>query len=130
MKNPYQNLWGTGNVGEGTRVAAFVDIGGKVGKNCIVGAFSFIPPGVEIEDDVFIAPHVCFTNDKKPKMGQDWIILKTIVKKGASIGANTTILPGIIIGEGSMIGAGSVVTKDVEPNTIVFGNPARFYKKI
>ena len=89
-----QNIWGTPDIGEGTKIAAFVEIGRgvKIGKNCKIQAFSFIPPGVEIEDNVFIGPHVCFTNDKYPP-SKNWE--KTIIKSGARIGANSTILPGI-----------------------------------
>lgn len=121
--NPYINIWGKGEIGEGTRLAAFTDIGGKVGKNCIIGCFVSIPPGVEIEDEVFIGPGVVFTNDKYPPSGKDnW--RKTIIRKRASIGANATILPGLTIGEGAMVGAGSVITKNVPANETWVGNPA------
>lgn len=120
------NLYGC-KIGKNCIIANFVEIGEDViiGDNCKIEAFSFIPTGVIIEDDVFIGPHTCFTNDKRPKIGSDWQVLKTIVKKGSSIGANSTILCGITIGENTMVGAGSVVTKDVAPNTTVAGNPAR-----
>ncbi len=83
-----------------------------------------------IEDDVFIGPNVTFTNDKYPRSKGEWKLLKTVVKKGASIGAGSVILPGITIGENAMVGAGSVVTKDVPPNAVVAGNPARVIKNI
>lgn len=120
------NLYGC-KIGKNCIIANFVEIGKDVviGDNCKIEAFSFIPTGVIIEDDVFIGPHTCFTNDKRPKIGDDWKVLKTIVKKGASIGANSTIICGVTINEGAMVGAGSVVTKDVLPNTTVAGNPAR-----
>lgn len=85
--------------------------------------FAFIPDGVEIEDDVFIGPHVCFTNDKfPPSHGKGWV--KTLVKRGASIGAGAIILPGLTIGGKAKIGAGSVVTKDIPAGEVWYGNPA------
>lgn len=110
-------------IGEGCTVHSHVWIvKANIGNNVRVQAFSFIPPGVTIEDDVFIGPRVTFTNDKHPP-SDDWS--ETLVKKGASIGAGAVILPGITIGENSMIGAGSVVTKDIPPNVVACGNPAR-----
>lgn len=122
-----QNIWGNPDIGKGTKIAAFVEIGRGViiGKNCKIEAFTFIPPGVEIEDNVFIGPHVCFTNDKNPKAQGKWEQKQTLIKRGASIGANSTILPGLIIGEGATLGAGSVLTKDLPPNETWVGNPAR-----
>ena len=80
---------------------------------------------MEIEDDVFIGPNVTFTNDKNPRVRGEWELLKTTVKKGASIGAGAVILPGITIGEYALVGAGAVVTRDVPPRAVVVGNPAR-----
>lgn len=133
-------------IGDNTKVWHLVQIrtGAKIGKNCIFGKSVYIGAnvtigdnvkiqnlvsvyqGVTIEDDVFVGPHVCFTNDLLPRAtNPDWEIVKTLVKKGSSIGANSTILCGITIGEYSMIGAGSLISKDVQPFTLVFGNPAR-----
>jgi acetyltransferase-like isoleucine patch superfamily enzyme len=117
-----------------TQIGSFVEVGNaKIGKYCRIGSFSFICDGVEIGDACFIAPHVCFTNDKNPSAAKaldkkDFIPLKTIVEDGVVIGANATILPGITIGMGSVIGAGSVVTKDVPAFEMWVGNPARKLK--
>ncbi|PCJ19190.1 MAG: N-acetyltransferase [Candidatus Cloacimonadota bacterium] len=130
----FTNLYGC-DIGDNTKVGAFVEIqkGSRVGKNCKISSHSFICEGVFIEDGVFIGHGVMFTNDKYPKSctndGQlakqsDWTLLKTYIKKGASIGSGSTILPGITIGENAVVGAGSVVTKSVEANTTVYGNPA------
>ena len=128
MKIPFQNFWGNYKIGKGTKIGAFVEIGNgvKIGSNCKIQAFVFIPPGVCIEDNVFVGPHACFTNYKHPDLKQEkWQIAKTLVKQGAVIGAGAIILPGITIGENSMVGAGSVVTKDMPPNETWCGNPAK-----
>ena len=128
----FVNIYGC-KIGKNCKIAAFVEIQKdvKIGNNCAIEAFAFIPTGVTIEDEVFIGPHVCFTNDKKPRaVNPGWKIIPTTVKKGASIGAGSIILCGITIGEKAMIAAGSVVTKDVPPNTLVSGNPAKVIKKI
>lgn len=113
-------------VPESTGVHSHVWIGDKVliGENCKIQAFTFIPNGVFIGNDVFIGPHVCFTNDKYAP-SDDWA--DTYVSDGVSIGANSTILPGITLGKGCRIGAGSVVTKNVPPGETWFGNPAKKY---
>lgn len=121
-----KGLWGEYEIGDNCVIGKFVEIGGaKIGNNCKIEAFAFIPPGVIIEDEVFVGPHVCFTNDKNPKAVGDWKITPTLVKKGASIGGNATIICGVTIGENALVGAGAVVTKDVPAGKTVVGNPAR-----
>lgn len=113
-------------IGKNCKIDAFVYIEEDVviGDNCKIRPFVFIPTGVTIENDVFVGPNVSFTNDKYPKVKGEWRLLRTRIKKGASIGANSIILPGITIGEDVLVGAGSVVTKDVPNGAIVAGNPA------
>lgn len=126
--HPEKSVILTENIGEGAKIHAPVWIGKdvKIGCRVKIQAFAFIPEGVTIEDDVFIAPGVVFTNDKYPPSGK-WS--EILVKKGASIGANATIVTGVQIGEKSMVGAGSVVTKNIPANEIWLGSPAKFYKK-
>jgi acetyltransferase-like isoleucine patch superfamily enzyme len=122
-------------LGDNTKVGAFVEIqqGVLIGRNCKVSSHTFICEGVTIEDNVFIGHGVLFINDKFPrsinedgsmKTGSDWILRPTLVKKGASIGTGAVILCGVTIGEDAVVGAGSVVTRDVSPNSVVVGNPA------
>jgi acetyltransferase-like isoleucine patch superfamily enzyme len=129
------NLYGC-KIGDDTKIGAFVEIqkNAFVGANVKIQAFAFIPEGVTIGDGVFIGPHATFTNDVYPRAinpdgslqeAEDWQVIPTTVEKGASIGANATILCGITIGEFAMIGAGAVVTKDVPPRKLVVGSPAR-----
>ena len=128
----FVNIFGC-KIGKNCKIAAFVEIqkGVTIGNNCAIEAFAFIPSGVTIEDDVFIGPHVCFTNDKKPKaVNPGWKIIPTVVKKGASIGAGSVIICGVTIGKNALVGAGSVVTKDVPPDTLVIGNPAKPVGKV
>lgn len=128
MLHETANIYDSAVIGEGTKVGAFAEIGRevKIGSNCSIGCSAFIPENVIVENDVFIGPHVVFTNDKyAPSDGRWRDMPPTIVESGVSIGANATILPNIKIGEGSRIGAGSVVTKDVPPQAVVIGNPAR-----
>ena len=120
-------------IGRNCKIDAFVYIeeGVIVGNNCKVRPFVFIPTGVTIEDDVFVGPNVTFTNDMYPKVKGNWQLLKTTIKQGAAIGANSVVLPGITIGKNALVGAGSVVTQDVPENAIVAGNPAKLkgYRK-
>ena len=129
------NLYGC-EIGKNTKIGAFVEIQKNVtvGKNCKVSSHSFICEGVTIEDEVFIGHSVTFINDSYPRAtapgGQlqtedDWKVEQTRVKKGASIGSGSTVLSNVVIGENAIVGAGSVVTRDVAPNTIVAGNPAK-----
>ncbi|PLY05612.1 MAG: N-acetyltransferase [Arcobacter sp.] len=109
----------------------YIDTQVNIGNNCKIQNSVSIYQGVTIEDDVFVGPNACFTNDKVPRaFDPDWKITSTLVKKGASIGANATIVCGITIGEYAMIAAGSVVTKNVEPYSLVMGNPAKHYKYV
>lgn len=137
---PPVNLYGC-RIGDNTKIGTFVEIQKNVtvGRNCKISSHSFVCEGVTIEDNVFIGHNVTFTNDLFPRATnpdgsmqteEDWNCLPTLVKNGASIGSSATILCGITIGENAVVGAGSVVTKDVPPNTIVAGNPASFLKYI
>ena len=131
----YVNLYGC-DVGENTKLGCFVEIqkNAKIGKNCKISSHSFICEGVTIEDNVFVGHNVTFINDLFPRATteggglqteEDWAVVPTLVKRGASLGSSSTLLCGITVGENAIVGAGSVVTKDVPPNTIVAGNPAR-----
>jgi len=136
----FVNLYGC-EIGENTKIGTFVEVqkGAKIGKNCKISSHTFICEGVTIEDDVFISHNVTFINDPYPRAtnegGQlqtekDWVCIPTLVKRGASIGSSVTLLCGVTVGERSIVGAGSVVTKDVPPDTIVAGNPARIMRKV
>lgn len=104
----------------------YVDVGVTIGNGCKIQNGVSIYNGVTLEDDVFVGPYATFTNDKVPRaFNRYWTIVPTLVKTGASIGANSTVVCGITIGEYAMVAAGSVVTKDVEPYSLVVGNPAR-----
>jgi acetyltransferase-like isoleucine patch superfamily enzyme len=134
------NLYGC-RIGAGTRIAAFVEIqkGAVIGRRCKISSHSFICEGVTIEDEVFVGHGVVFSNDKYPRAADaggalkrdgDWPLLRTLVKRGASIGSNASILPGITIGAGAMVAAGAVVTTDVPANTVVAGVPAKPVGKV
>jgi acetyltransferase-like isoleucine patch superfamily enzyme len=114
-------------IGKNCRVESFVYVeeGVTVGDDCKIKPHVYIPTGVVIENEVFLGPNVTFTNDKYPRAKGDWKLLKTIVRQGASIGAHSVILPGVRIGRGAVVGAGSVVTADVPDGVTVCGNPAR-----
>jgi acetyltransferase-like isoleucine patch superfamily enzyme len=136
----FVNLYGC-EIGDGSKIGTFVEIqkGAVIGKNCKISSHTFICEGVHIEDNCFIGHNVTFINDKYPRATNedgslqseaDWACVNTYVKKGVSIGSSATILCGVTIGENAIIGAGSVVTKDVPANTIVAGNPARVMRKV
>lgn len=128
-------------IGDNTKIGAFVEIqkNAKIGKNCKISTHTFICEGVTIEDNVFVGHNVTFINDKYPRATnpagrlqteKDWEIIPTTVKRGASIGSSATIMCGITIGENAIVGAGSVVTKDVPDNAIVAGVPARVLRGV
>jgi len=132
------NLYGC-KIGDHTKIGPFVEVqkNATIGKNCKVSSHSFICEGVTIEDEVFIGHGVTFTNDSYPRATtsvgklqttKDWKVEPTLVQRGSSIGSGATILPNVIIGERALVGAGSVVTRDVPPNSIVAGNPAKFVR--
>ena len=133
------NLYGC-SIGNNTKIGACVEVqkNAAIGENCKISSHTFICEGVVIEDDVFVGHGVMFINDTYPRAtsnGQlqteaDWAVEPTVVRKGASIGSNSTILSKVTIGENAIVGAGSVVTRDVPPNTIVAGNPARLIRAI
>lgn len=136
----FVNAYGC-SIGDNSKVGAFVEIqkGSSIGKNCKISSHTFVCEGVHIEDNCFIGHGVMFTNDLypratradgSPQTEEDWTMVETYIKKGASIGSNATIICGVTVGENALIGAGSVVTKNVAPNTIVAGNPAKFIKNI
>jgi acetyltransferase-like isoleucine patch superfamily enzyme len=134
------NLYGC-DVGDDTKIGAFVEIqkNAVVGRRCKISSHTFICEGVTIEDQVFIGHGVSFVNDMYPRAtaagghlqsDDDWVVQRTVVRKGASIGTGATILANITIGEGAIVGAGSVVTHDVPPGVIVAGNPARILRSV
>lgn len=138
--NSFINLYGC-KIDDGTKIGTFVEVqkNAFIGKNCKIQSHSFICEGVTIEDEVFIGHGVMFINDKYPRSTtesgglqteQDWKVEPTVIKHGASIGSNATILCGVTVGEGAIVGAGSVVIEDVPAKSIVAGNPAKFIRKI
>jgi acetyltransferase-like isoleucine patch superfamily enzyme len=138
--NAFTNLYGC-EIGDDSKIGTFVEIqkGARIGRRCKISSHSFICEGVTIEDEVFVGHNVTFTNDLFPRATRtdgslqtdaDWKCTPTLVKRGASIGSSATIVCGVTIGERAMVGAGAVVTKDVPPNTLVAGNPARVLRKL
>jgi acetyltransferase-like isoleucine patch superfamily enzyme len=136
----FVNLYGC-EIGDHSRVGTFVEIqkGAKIGRNCKISSHTFICEGISIEDEVFVGHHVVFINDQYPRATTengalqteaDWICQRTVVRKGASIGSGAVILGGVTIGERAIVGAGSVVTRDVPPGAIVAGNPARIRRRV
>jgi len=135
----FVNLYGC-SIGDNSKVGTFVEIqkNASIGANCKISSHTFICEGVHIGDGVFVGHNVTFINDKHPRSVNtdgsmqteaDWAVVETFVKDGASIGSSATILCGITIGENAIVGAGAVVTKDVPPNTIVAGVPAKVIKE-
>jgi acetyltransferase-like isoleucine patch superfamily enzyme len=136
----FVNLYGC-SIGDNSKIGTFVEIqkNVRIGKNCKISSHTFICEGVVIEDNVFIGHNVTFINDRYPRATnregrlqteKDWDCLPIRVKKGASIGSSATILGGLMVGENAIVGAASMLTKNVPANTIVAGNPARFLKRI
>jgi len=136
----FVNLYGC-EVGDDSRIGTFVEIqkGARIGQRCKISSHTFICEGVTIEDEVFVGHGVTFINDMFPRAtteggglqtDADWECVPTVVKRGASIGSGTTILGGVTIGERAIVGAGSVVTRDVPAGTIVAGNPARVRRAV
>lgn len=134
------NLYGCA-IGDNTKIGAFVEVqkNAAIGRNCKISSHTFICEGVTIEDDVFIGHGVTFVNDTYPRATAaegklqteaDWTVEPTLVKRGASIGSGATILANVTIGEKAIVGAGSVVTKDVPPGAIVAGNPSKIIRKV
>jgi acetyltransferase-like isoleucine patch superfamily enzyme len=136
----FVNLYGC-SIDDGSKIGTFVEIqrGATIGKNCKVSSHTFICEGVHIGDGVFVGHNVTFINDKYPRAvnpdgsmqtDADWQLVETFVKDRVSIGSSSTIMGGVTIGENSIIGAGAVVTKDVPPNVVVAGVPAKVIKKL
>ncbi len=136
----FVNLYGC-SIGDNTKIGTFVEIqkGARIGRNCKISSHSFVCTGVTIEDNVLIGHNVTFINDLYPgavsedgtlQTEEDWQCIPTTVKAGASIGSSATILCGVTIGEKAMIGAGSVVTRDVPPGAVACGNPARVIRNV
>jgi len=137
--NDFINLYGC-RIGDNTKIGTFVEIqkNAVIGKNCKIQSHSFVCEGVTIEDEAFVGHGVMFINDRYPRAASDsgglqteadWEVVPTVVRKGASIGSNATVLCGVTIGEGAIVGAGSVVTRDVPPRAVVAGNPAKASRK-
>jgi len=135
----FVNLYGC-KIGDYSKIGTFVEIqkGAVVGDNCKISSHTFICEGVTIEAGVFVGHNVTFINDRYPRSTSeggelqtedDWVCVPTLIKEGASIGSSATLLCGVTVGKGAIVGAGSIVTKDVPANTVVAGNPARIIKQ-
>jgi|SRR5579875_539885 UDP-2-acetamido-3-amino-2,3-dideoxy-glucuronate N-acetyltransferase len=131
----FVNLYGC-EIGDDTRIGAFVEVQSdvKIGRRCKISSHTFICSGVRVEDEVFVGHGVVFINDRRPratnadgspKAAEDWLMERTLVRRGASIGSGAVVMCGVSIGEGALIGAGAVVTRDVPAGAVVAGNPAR-----
>ena len=138
VMHAFVNLYGC-EIGDGVKIGTFVEIqrGARIGNRCKISSHTFICDGVRIEDEVFVGHNVTFINDLYPRATagngalqteEDWTCVPTVIKRGASIGSSATILCGVTIGEHALIGAGSVITKDVPPFAVVAGNPARLIR--
>jgi acetyltransferase-like isoleucine patch superfamily enzyme len=136
----FVNLYGC-TIGAHTKIGTFVEIqrGARIGRNCKISSHTFICEGVAIEDNVFVGHNVTFINDRYPRATnekgelqtpEDWAVVPTRICRGASIGSSATLLCGITVGENAIVGAGSVVTRDVPPNAVVAGNPARLMRRL
>lgn len=136
----FVNLYGC-EIGDETKLGTFVEVqkNARIGSRCKISSHTFVCEGVTIEDNVFIGHNVAFINDTYPRATtaggglqteKDWKVETTLVKKGASIGSGATILANVVIGENALVGAGSVVTKDVPANAVVAGNPARILRTV
>ena len=136
----FVNLYGC-EIGDGTKIGTFVEIqkNARIGRRCKISSHTFICEGVVIEDHVFVGHGVVFTNDRLPRAttaggalqtSADWSLQPTLVREGASIGSGATILPNVVIGAHAVVGAGSVVTRDVDAYAVVAGNPARFLRSL
>jgi len=136
----FVNLYGC-SIDDGTKIGTFVEIqkNAFIGKNCKISSHTFICEGVHIEDNVFVGHNVTFINDKHPRATNedgsmqsdaDWKVVETFIRSGASIGSSSTILCGVTVGENSIVGAGAVVTKDVPPNAVVAGVPAKVIRRL
>ena len=136
----FVNLYGC-SIDDNTKIGTFVEIqrNATIGKNCKISSHTFICEGVHVGDNVFVGHNVTFINDKNPRSVNvdgsmqteaDWAVEETFVKRGASIGSSATIMCGVTVGENAIVGAGAVVTKDVPPNSIVAGVPAKVIKEI
>jgi acetyltransferase-like isoleucine patch superfamily enzyme len=136
----FANLYGC-SIGDNSKIGTFVEIqkNAAIGRNVKISSHTFVCEGVQIEDDVFVGHNVSFINDKYPRATSangelqteaDWQVVRTVIKRGASIGTSCTILCGVTVGEFAIVGAGSVVTRDVPANTVVAGNPACILRKL